>query len=106
MCLTHLNLDSTKLAAFCQQNDIKRMSLFGSVISKDFKPSSDIDIIVEFEDQKTPGLIKFSGIMLDLFEHFFNNRKIDLLTRNMLKGELGDIILKSSEVIYEKAAKA
>ena len=96
--------DEKMFHQFCSARGIKKVLVFGSVLSGQFNAKSDIDLIVEFEDGMTPGLIAFSGIMVDFSEKFFGKRKVDLLTRKMLRGELGELILRSAEVIYEKAA--
>ncbi len=37
------------IAEFCQRHRIRKLSLFGSVLRDDFRPDSDIDVLVEFE---------------------------------------------------------
>ena len=44
------------IAAFCERNHVRKLSFFGSVLRDDFGPESDVDILVEFEEGKTPGL--------------------------------------------------
>jgi hypothetical protein len=34
---------------FCQANRIRRLALFGSALREDFRPDSDVDLLVEFE---------------------------------------------------------
>ncbi len=38
-----------KIIKFCQKNYIETMSLFGSVLTEQFKPTSDVDFLVEFQ---------------------------------------------------------
>lgn len=45
-----------QIAEFCRRNHIRRLSLFGSVLRPDFRPDSDIDVLVEFEPGHVPGL--------------------------------------------------
>jgi len=42
------------LEAFCRKRHIRRLSLFGSVVRGDFRPDSDIDVLVEFEPGAQP----------------------------------------------------
>jgi predicted nucleotidyltransferase len=43
------------LRDFCERNHVRRLSLFGSVLTERFRPESDIDVVVEFEAGYTPG---------------------------------------------------
>ncbi len=68
-----------KLAEFCRRNHIRKLAFFGSVLRDDFGPDSDVDVLVEFEPGKTPGLA-FFGMAEDLEQIF--GRNVDLLTFN------------------------
>ena len=50
------------LASFCEVRGIKRLAVFGSALRSDFGPESDIDLLVEFEDGRTPGLLGIAGM--------------------------------------------
>ena len=45
---------------FCRRHHIRRLALFGSILTDRFSPNSDIDVLVEFEPGYTPGLAFFS----------------------------------------------
>ena len=45
--------------SFCQRHHIRKLYVFGSVLRDDFTSDSDIDILVEFEPDKVPGLAFF-----------------------------------------------
>jgi predicted nucleic acid-binding protein len=47
-----LDLPHARIAAFCKQNGIRRLALFGSVLRDDFRPDSDIDVLVELCPRK------------------------------------------------------
>ena len=51
-----IHIPQAKIAEFCQRHHIRKLSLFGSVVRDDFRPDSDVDVLVEFEPGKTPGL--------------------------------------------------
>ena len=65
------------LVGFCRKNRIKKLAFFGSVLRDDFSPQSDVDVLVEFEEGKTPGFA-FFGLQEELKELF--NRDVDLHT--------------------------
>jgi predicted nucleotidyltransferase len=51
-----INLHEAAITKFCEQNHIRKLSLFGSVLRDDFNKFSNIDVLVEFQPGKTPGL--------------------------------------------------
>lgn len=66
-----------ELVEFCRRNHIRKLAFFGSVLREDFGPESDIDVLVEFEEGKTPGLAFFR--MQDELAKILK-RDVDLLT--------------------------
>ena len=49
MILHGIEIPRERIAAFCQANGIHRLALFGSILRDDFRPESDIDVLVEFQ---------------------------------------------------------
>ena len=45
----NINVSSELLAEFCRRHHIRKLSLYGSVLRDDFRPDSDVDVLVEFE---------------------------------------------------------
>lgn len=86
------------LAEFCRANGIRSLALFGSVLRADFRPDSDVDVLVEFEPTKRLGLIEYGRIQQELEVIF--GRKVDLVPRKGLKPVIRDDVLASSETIY------
>src|SRR5207302_10056316 len=60
-----LHIDDQALAAFCERNHIRRLAFFGSILGSNFRPDSDIDILVEFETGHVPGFA-FVGLQDEL----------------------------------------
>ena len=54
--LVQIPVDREKIAGFCRERHIERLSLFGSVLREDFDVDSDVDVLVEFEPGHIPGL--------------------------------------------------
>ena len=51
-------IDREKVAAFCRERGIRKLSLFGSVLREDFDPArSDVDVLAEFD----PGVLQGVG---------------------------------------------
>ena len=91
----------TALAAFCQANGIKRLSIFGSALRQDFAPESDVDVLVEFEPGRIPGLLGVAGMELALSE-LFRGRKVDLRTAEDLSPYFRQEVLATAEVQYDQ----
>jgi uncharacterized protein len=89
-----------RIDEFCRRHHIRRLALFGSVLRDDFTADSDVDILVEFEPGKTPGLAFFrmqdelSGIL---------GRRVDLNTAAELSKYFRDEVLSEAEPIYGPA---
>lgn len=74
-----------RIADFCERHGVKTLSLFGSILREPseeggygFRPTSDVDVLVEFLPGRTPGLLAVSGMELELGEII--GRKVDLRT--------------------------
>ena len=89
------------IAEFCQRNQVRRLSLFGSVLREDFSPDSDVDILVEFEPGTRIGLIRLSGLEIELGK--IVGRKVDLNTPGFLSKYYRDQILTEADVQYDAA---
>ena len=92
----------SQLESFCQANGIARLDLFGSALRADFGPESDIDLLVQFKPDRTPGLLDFVRIEQEFSEIF--GRKVDLIERLGVERSRNYIrraaILESAETIY------
>ncbi|HEY9205511.1 MAG TPA: nucleotidyltransferase family protein [Candidatus Methanoperedens sp.] len=84
-----------KILDALRQNDVKRASLFGSIVRGELTDESDIDILVEFRGKKS--LLDLAGLKIELEEVL--KRKVDVLTYNSLHPLLKDRILREQEVI-------
>ena len=94
-----ITLPKEKIELFCHKWKVSEMSLFGSVLSKDFRPDSDIDILVSFKDNAGWGLFDFVD-MVDELKIIFG-RKVDLVEKDSLRNPFRkQTILGSNEVIY------
>lgn len=87
-----------KIADFCRRHHIRKLSFFGSVLRDDFRPESDVDVLVEFEPGEVVGLIRLAGMELELSEIL--GRKVDLRTPADLSRYFRDEVLQSAEVQY------
>jgi len=98
--MVRIPIDHDRIADFCRRNHIRKLSFFGSVIRDDFTPDSDVDVLVEFEPGKTPGLA-FFGMERELSEIL--GRKVDLNTVGFLSKYFRDEVLQEAESTYVSA---
>ena len=96
-----INLPKAEINQFCQHNNISKLSLFGSVLGNDFTTESDIDILVEFQPGKTPGL---AIIRMEDELSYLLGRAVDLRTPADLSRYFRDRVLHEAMVIYEQTS--
>jgi predicted nucleotidyltransferase len=75
----NLPIEHEKLQDFCRRWGIGELSLFGSVLRDDFRPESDIDVLVAFTPGSKPSLFDLVAMKEGLEQLF--GRRVDLVTR-------------------------
>jgi len=95
--MTRISLDRGKIADFGRRHHIRKLALFGSVLRDDFCSDSDVDVLVEFEPGRVPGL-GFFAMERELSEIL--GRKVDLNTAQFLSQRIRDQVLSEAEVQY------
>jgi hypothetical protein len=94
----NLTIPKEQLDEFCQRNHITRLSLFGSVLRDDFNPSSDVDVLVEFEPGYRVGFIRLTRMEIELSRLL--GRKVDLRTPAELSRYFRQEVVDTAEVQY------
>lgn len=93
-----VKVDRRRIGEFCRRHHIRRLSLFGSVLRDDFRPDSDIDVLVDFEPGQVIGL-RIIDIEDELSE-ILGGHKVDLVSEKYLNRHIRDRVLASAEVQY------
>ena len=96
-----LTIPKEKVASFCQAWGVRRLSIFGSALRSDFRPDSDIDILVEFEPDRIPGLLRIARMEREL-SSLLQDRQVDLRTPGDLSPYFRRKVLEEAEVQYER----
>src|SRR5438132_328733 len=96
-----LSIDRDAVSAFCRSHRIKRLALFGSVLRDDFRPDSDVDVLVEFQPGHVPGL-DFVSIERE-FSGLLQGRRVDMVTPKFLNPRIREQVLTSAEPVYVAA---
>jgi predicted nucleotidyltransferase len=91
--------DPAALAALCRRYDIRRLSLFGSTLRGTNRPDSDVDLLVEFESGRKPGLLGLAKIQAELTT-LAGGRPVDLRTAQDLSRYFRDEIVRTAEAQY------
>lgn len=89
-----------EIAKFCRKHRIRKLALFGSVLRDDFRPESDVDVLVEFEPDTRVGMFGFSGAEIELTELL--GRKVDLNTVGFLSRYFREEVLQEALPVYEQ----
>jgi predicted nucleotidyltransferase len=89
--------DINKLVELCRQNDVAKLSLFGSMARGEANEQSDIDLLVEFSHRKS--LLALVSLERKISSAL--GRKVDLLTEAAISPYLRDRIKGDAQVIYE-----
>ena len=97
-----VSVSKDALAAFCREHGIKRLAVFGSALRDDFGPESDVDVLVEFEPDRIPGLLGVASLELEL-SRLFSGRKVDLRTPEDLSSYFRQEVLATAEVQFAQA---
>lgn len=99
MVACHVQLPLDRIAEICRKYRIKELAIFGSALRDDFRPDSDIDLLVEFQPNHGHGLFAYLSCQ-DEFARLLS-RPVDLVQKSGLKPVIRDDILRSARTIYE-----
>ena len=93
-----LPIDEKKIGIFCKKNHILTLALFGSVLTAQFTPASNVDVLVKFEVEHTPTLFE----IVDMESELSNivGRHVDLKTAGDLSPYFRNDVLAKAKIIY------
>ena len=94
-------IDRERIAAFCRKWKVRELSLFGSAVRKDFRPDSDVDVLVSFMPDDPWDLYDIVAMRDELAAIF--GREVDLVEKEGLRNPFRrHRILTTREVIYAR----
>ena len=93
-----VQFDQDQLAAYCRQNHIARLSVFGSALREDFGPDSDVDLLVEFQPGAVVTLLDMARMEIELSEMV--GRKVNLRTPEDLSRYFRERVMAEAVVQY------
>ncbi len=95
-----VNIPAERLAALCERYGVRRLAFFGSVLRHDFRPESDLDVLVEYRPGARTGFrfFELEEELAALLGH-----RVDLNTLGFLHPRFRDEVLAEAEEVYDAA---
>jgi predicted nucleotidyltransferase len=94
-----IQIPETAIAHFCQANHIRKLSLFGSILTDQFRNDSDVDVLIDLDPQFPPSLMDLVRLESELSEVL--HRKVDLRTPGELSRYFRDQVLQAALPVYQ-----
>lgn len=105
MVINGVHFPMDRISEMCRRYNVARLSLFGSILRDPspeggygFRPTSDIDILVEFIPGMVPSLFKFAGMQLEMTELL--GREVQLSTPPMLSSSFREQVLHEAKFLH------
>jgi predicted nucleotidyltransferase len=105
MEINGINFPDDRIADFCRRHGVKTLSLFGSILREatpeggyGFRPTSDVDMLVEFLPGETKSLFDLGGMLMELQEML--GRRVDLRTPKDLSRYFRHEVLREARPLY------
>jgi predicted nucleotidyltransferase len=95
-----IKFSKEQIVEFCKRNYIRKLAFYGSVLRDDFRPDSDVDVLIFLEPEAPVGLFEIARMEMELSEKF--GRKVDLRTPGDLSKYFRDKVVSEAEVQYER----
>lgn len=94
-----IRVDKARIIAFCERWKVAELALFGSALRDDFRPDSDIDVLVSFANDAPWSMFDFATMIDELSDIF--GRDVDLVEKDGLRNPFRrHAILSSREILY------
>jgi predicted nucleotidyltransferase len=99
MTVAQIQIPKAEIVDLCQRNGIRKLALFGSVLTSRFSDSSDVDVLVEFRPQERVGFFRLADVEMELSQ-VLGGRKVDVRTPMDLSRHFRDEVVRSALVLY------
>lgn len=96
--LLHVQIDEPRLAAFCGRWQVAELALFGSVVRDDFRPDSDVDVLVAFLPEARREFVDLEDMAVELADLF--GRPVGVVSMRGLRPRLREEVLRDARVVY------
>jgi uncharacterized protein len=99
MTVAQIEIPEAGIADLCRHNGIRKLALFGSVLTSHFSDSSDVDILIEFRPHERVGFFKLADIESEL-SRLLCGRKVDVRTPMDLSRYFRNEVVRDALVLY------
>jgi uncharacterized protein len=99
MTVAQIDIPKTQIGELCRRIGIRKLALFGSVLTDRFSEASDVDVLVEFRPGERVGFFRLADIEEEL-SRLLGGRKIDLRTPMDLSRYFRDEVVRHALVVY------
>lgn len=102
MTVARIDIPEAQIGELCRRNGIRRLALFGSVLTGRFSETSDVDVLVEFRPEERVGFFRLADIEAEL-SRLLGGRKVDLRTPMDLSRYFRDEVVRDAVVVYAES---
>ena len=99
MTVAQIEIPEAQITDLCRHNGIRKLALFGSVLTSRFSDSSDVDVLVEFQPHQRVGFFKLADIESEL-TRLLGGRKVDLRTPMDLSRYFREEVVREALALY------
>lgn len=99
MTVAQIEVPEVEIADLCRRNGIRKLALFGSVLTDRFSAASDIDVLVEFQPREHVGFFRLADLETEL-SRLRAGRKVDLRTPMDLSRHFREDVVRNALVVY------
>ncbi len=100
--ISKINFSHAAITMFCRRHHIRKLALFGSALHDNLHLESDIDLLVEFDENHIPGLFELAEMEAEL-SSMLEGRKVDMRTPKDLSRSFRDEVMETAEVLHVEA---
>ena len=93
-----LHIPCEALARFCRRYQVRELALFGSMLRQDYRPDSDVALLVSFQPAARVTFLTLARMQREL--EALLGRKVDLVPKDGLKPVIRDHVLATARVLY------
>lgn len=98
MQLHGINIADDRIADLCRRHRVRRLWLFGSILGNDFRPDSDVDVLVDMDPATPVGLFALGGLAADLQDLI--GREVHLTTLGGVPSSAQPGLLRAARLQY------
>ena len=97
--VSQIEIPKAEITHLCRHNGIRKLALFGSVLTSRFSDASDVDFLVEFRPNERVGFFKLADIESEL-SRLLGGRRVDLRTPMDLSRYFREEVVRDALVLY------